>query len=56
MALFTIDRQVTSGRPPGVDPTDLREASVVMDIVGKDLAVLLDVLSARVYDVEPGGK
>ncbi len=54
MTILTIDRKVTSGRPAGVDPTDLLEASVVMNLKGKDLAVLLDVLGARVDDVEPG--
>jgi len=53
MTILLIDRQVTRGRPASVDPTNLREASVVMDFVGQNLAVLLDVLGARVDDVEP---
>ena len=53
VAVIPIDGQVAGGGPPGVDAAHLREAAVVMDLVGEDLAVLLDVLGARVYNIEP---
>lgn len=53
VTMIPIDGQVAGGGPPGVDTAHFCEAAVVMDLVGEDLAVLLDVLGARVDDVEP---
>ena len=51
--LLPVDRDVASRGSAGVDAANLREAPVRADFVREYLAVLLDVLGARVDDVEP---
>ena len=52
MLLRSINGEVTSGRTAGINLPDLFESSVSLDLVGKNLSILVAVLGARVYDVE----